>query len=936
MHIIFRLFCLFIFINISLYSSINFNLSNFKVSNTVSNPFVIAVMVEFDEEIPNNPLTSGTGSFLDSLEIEMIWNQSNLDRCDGFILDRPPHDADYFNTQIQALSNYFAKASSGNVDIQGAVILNPDNENGYYALSKEMELYSYGDNDLSVLFKESLEISKNDIEQYLSENPDIDFNEVVFTVFHAGIGQDFSFPTFDPTIYDIKSAYIESGMFVNDLNYPIINGQEIKSGILLPETQNMIFFDSIEDIFYGQDSYCDFQLGMTSTFAFLMGYALGLPPLFDTDSGKPGVGVFALMDYGSNNGRGVIPAFPSPWTRILKYWQQPINMTDSSSVNPLVFDIESDNIYRFDISSNEYFLIENHSNQLDNGQSLSDIINADSLSYWFDSIIAQNENHQIFEFSEDSVIIEVKDYDLGLPGSGLLIWHIDEPEGDITLGINNDRDNRAISIEEADGALDIGFESYALFSNNDPTNGTKWDFWFIDNDAYYYTNDNAKICLNSQNYEVLEQYSSQYQCEQNGGNWVKPTIFDKYSNPNSGLNDGAQSFFSFEFLDSISQDIKRIKVKYESPINYTDYSYLSDFKIIGTSDSNIFFYKDTTINVNELIIEGSGALYSFDFSNQEFNFDSLTNFCSNPILLTDNNNYSSLNCLNGLLNTNFVYFNLNNELIYSEYEPRFGYFNDTELIDHFTINNPTFNIGEIENWTTLENLDIKTYDISIGDIDSDGLDEIVWTSDGKIMAANYNGTMVNSFPIDGNYHGIVLILENEDDEIILVSRNDAHIDILSLNGDMLYSLPSIGNEDILAIGGKLTDGVRFYDFPIGDGSYWLQRYSNHSHYPFSSGEHVAPDYESSTQKIINFYNYPNPIIDRETTFRFKVHDQVNVNINIYNLSGYKVDNLILNNPTVNEYNEIDWNIGSLLPGLYFAEIIADGKKGKIIKVVIGY
>jgi hypothetical protein len=196
--------------------------------------------------------------------------------------------------------------------------------------------------------------------------------------------------------------------------------------------------------------------------------------------------------------------------------------------------------------------------------------------------------------------------------------------------------------------------------------------------------------------------------------------------------------------------------------------------------------------------------------------------------------------------------------------------------------------------------------------------------------------MVNSFPIDGNYHGIVLILENEDDEIILVSRNDAHIDILSLNGDILYSLPSIGNEDILAIGGKLTDGVRFYDFPIGDGSYWLQRYSNHSHYPLSSGDHIVPDYENSNQKITNFYNYPNPISDGETTFRFKVHDQVNVNINIYNLSGHKVDNLTLNNPITYEYNEIDWNIGSLLPGLYFAEIIANGKKGKIIKVVIGY
>ena len=907
MHIIFRFFCLFIFINISLYSNINFNLSNFKVSNTVSNPFVIAVMVEFDGETPNNPLTSGTGSFLDSLEIEMIWGQSDSDRCDGFILDRPPHDVDYFNAQIQSLSNYFTKASSNNIDIQGAVILNPDNEKGYYTLTKEMELYSYSDNDLSILIKESLDIAKDDIEQYLLDDPNIDFDEIVFTVFHAGIGQDFSFPTFDPTIYDIKSAYIESSMFEGGLGYPVINGEEITSGILLPETQNMIFFDSIEDIFYGQDSYCDFQLGLTSTFAFLMGYALGLPPLFDTDSGKPGVGVFALMDYGSNNGRGVIPAFPSPWTRILKSWQEPINMTDSSSVNPLVFDIESDNIYRFDISIDEYFLVENHTNQLDNGESLSDIVSADSLNYWFDSIIAQNQNHQIFEFSEDSVIIDVKDYNLGLPGSGLLIWHIDEPEGDIALGINNDRDNRAISIEESDGALDIGFESYALFSNNDPTNGTKWDFWFMGNDAYYYTNDNAETCLNSQNYEVLDQYSSQYQCEQNGGNWIKPTIFDKYSNPSSDLNDRALSFFSFELLDSISQDKKRVKVKYESPINYIDYTFLSNYSIIGTSSSSIFYNSE-------------GDVYSLNLLDNSFEIRE--DLLGADIVLTDNNNqsYSS--------NPICYFDNENQEICYDPIcEPRFGYFYENDILG-------TFNLCSSDE--VYSSLSISGNNVSIGDIDFDGLDEIVWVSDGKIIAANYNGTMVNGFPIEDNYHGIVLILENEDDENILVCKNDSHIDVLSINGNVLYSLPFVSNQDILAIDNKLTDGVRFYNFPIGEGSYWLQRYSNDSRYPYPSGNHIVPDYQDSNQKITNFYNYPNPINDGETTFRFMLNNQTDIDINIYNLSGHKVDQIILNNPTIHEYNEIDWNIGDLLPGLYFAEIMANGKKEKIIKVVIGY
>ena len=77
---------------------------------------------------------------------------------------------------------------------------------------------------------------------------------------------------------------------------------------------------------------------------------------------------------------------------------------------------------------------------------------------------------------------------------------------------------------------------------------------------------------------------------------------------------------------------------------------------------------------------------------------------------------------------------------------------------------------------------------------------------------------------------------------------------------------------------ELPDGVRCYDFPLGDGSYWYQRYSIHSHYPLSSGEHTIPDYQVNNQKITNFYNYPNPIKDRETTFRFMVHQQINIDI----------------------------------------------------------
>ena len=58
-------------------------------------------------------------------------------------------------------------------------------------------------------------------------------------------------------------------------------------------------------------------------------------------------------------------------------------------------------------------------------------------------------------------------YDMGLPGSGILIWHVVEPlEENYLSGVNNDRYSRAIELEEADGALDIGFESYLFMGNS--------------------------------------------------------------------------------------------------------------------------------------------------------------------------------------------------------------------------------------------------------------------------------------------------------------------------------------------------------------------------------------------------------------------------------------------------------------------------------------
>ncbi|MFL2989036.1 MAG: T9SS type A sorting domain-containing protein [Candidatus Neomarinimicrobiota bacterium] len=902
-------------------------------NNRNTNPYVIAIMVEFEQD--NSPFTSGDGLFLDSLNIQMISDPS-LDRCNQFILDRPPHDVNYFSSQIEAVSNYYKSASNDNLNIQSQIILNPNNEKGYYRLNKIMESYSYSDRDLSALFKESLELAKEDIEIYLESNPEIDFEDIIFTVFHAGIGQDFSFPTFDPTVYDIKSAYLEPEMF-DGLSFPIINNNQVSSGILLPETQNMIFFSSVEDIFYGEDSYCDYQLGMTGTFSFLMGYALGLPPLFNTETGDPGIGIFGLMDYGSNNGRGVIPSLPSPWTRILMNWNNSINLTsDASLTQSLVTNIMSEQIFRFDISDNEYYLIENKLNTFDDGLSIKDIVSnfngpyedgifPDSYNNWFDAIIASNDTYDIFQFSEDSIITNIKNYDLGLPQSGILIWHIDEPNGNVNDGINNNPNNKAIAIEEADGALDIGFESYALFSNDDPTSGTKWDFWFKGNEAYHYANNIPYECYSPETYSIIEAGYS-VECINSGGLWLKTEKFDSFSTPNSNINDNIKSFFSFDIIDSISNNTK-VKIQYSSSIPYVD---LSDNyeKILGTSNTRIYYGLDdrTIIDLN---------LDSFEYTNSF-----LGSYEDNSVILTNSINFSDI--YNS--NSEFIYIDSTDNLIEIDHELWFGYFlnNDgqRELQPFKYIDNKLI-ISENEYIIDYE----PSTGVSIIDVNQDGLDEIVFVDiSGQIIAYNANGTLVNGFPIGNDYHGVVLAVSDDTNDLVLICRNKTYIDFLWLNGDTISVPTQDEHSDLMIINDFLTDGTRFYElnsnqsfFNIGDISYWLQRYNNHSHFAKSFKNHSLIEYLSNDKIINSFYNYPNPIKDGKTKFRFFINEPTNkIEIKIYNISGNLIDSFSEYNLSVYQYNEIEWQTNRLMPGLYYAEILASNKQQKIIKVVIGH
>jgi len=167
-----------------------------------------------------------------------------------------------------------------------------------------------------------------------------------------------------------------------------------------------------------------------------IGHDLGritMPDLYDTDGSSEGVGAWSLQGGGSWNSisayAGTHPAFPDPWERWFFGFITPTEITASQGVSlPQIETASGADRGVFQLRSNpngvdwqgtpgtgEYFLVENR---------------------------------------------QQAGYDAGLPGTGLLIWHIDESAADNEgEGTSPPGNRRIVVLEQADGRYDM--ECYA-------------------------------------------------------------------------------------------------------------------------------------------------------------------------------------------------------------------------------------------------------------------------------------------------------------------------------------------------------------------------------------------------------------------------------------------------------------------------------------------
>ena len=444
---------------------------------------VLGLMVEFQEDM--DPRTSGTGRFLTSGPALQI--------------DPPPHDSAYFASKLLFLANYFNKVSNGALDVQGelfpVVVTLPDS----------MAAYSPQGNDdvgkLAALMVDGWKAAD-------AARPAFPFSSYdAFIVFHAGAGRDIDLVQllgFDPAPHDIPSITINLQTlrsFLKDPLYPGVpvngGGFHITNSMILPETETRVFaLGSTPDTL---------QLGINGLLAASFGSYLGLPDLFDTSTGRSGIGQFGLMDGAAIFAyQGVLPPEPSAWEKILLGWSTPVTV-DAGSVSLSVpaasgASAGPDTVYKIPVSATEYFLVENRSRDpLGNGQTLSLFRNGQIEVLHFGGDTAG------FAFNDLSAIhgslIDAEDFDWALPGStleagyeggGILIWHIDESDLAQKLStntLNADPHRRTVDLEEADGSQDIGVPYGLLEPGSGTENGWPLDFWFGGNASPVYTNE---------------------------------------------------------------------------------------------------------------------------------------------------------------------------------------------------------------------------------------------------------------------------------------------------------------------------------------------------------------------------------------------------------------------------------------------------------------
>jgi len=419
---------------------------------------LLVLRVEFVED--DDTLTTGNG------KMDLVGNGEP-----GDLFYDPPHTKIYFERHMQFLNNYYKVNSFGKQVINTTV--KPDDPTRSFQLPNKMRYYcgfDHYDPETGLVWFNVYAMEMGlvrilvDAIAAADQDATIDFSDYDgVAIIHAGAGREvsLSFGRF----CDIHSVHVPSAALEYYIGTPYVlanaGTDTIRECVIDPEMERID----------------DYMVGVIGTICHEMGHLLGLPDLYDVSGWSNGVGAWDVMCTGGFAGSpsegapdGSIPAMLSAWSRYFMGWVAPKIVTDAetlltlraSEIDTTQYALDTLTMIKIPISETEYFLIENRQQD----------INQDSL------VIVDVED-------DVPISIDYGEYDFFLPGSGILIWHIDDEVvslwADSLLDIIQiDPKHKGVDLEEADGIQH--FDAW-WYVDSLEYNGSRYDPFFVDDSS---------------------------------------------------------------------------------------------------------------------------------------------------------------------------------------------------------------------------------------------------------------------------------------------------------------------------------------------------------------------------------------------------------------------------------------------------------------------
>ncbi|MDZ4181456.1 MAG: hypothetical protein U1B83_01170, partial [Candidatus Cloacimonadaceae bacterium] len=328
---------------------------------------LLVILVDFQEEITNDPNTTGNGKF-----------QLEPDPTYLYSIGSPPHDRQYFEANLDALRYYYLAASNGWFNLDYDVY---PKDRPAYTLPNPMGYYNPPGATGAVFVARMEEYFKASFELADTTTPEIDFGSYAhYMIIHAG--SDWQHDVFGDTPSDLPSFYIRVG-----------DGKEavVDSGNTLISHACNVPATISQDFRVNQSGDLTIHSGygaLNAVIAHEFGHSVGLVDLYNVYNFQPMVGVFDIMDSGGSGVlvdelddgslimvEGALPALPGAYSKLLMFEDhfasagylkdidQVALYTDlqvaASSAKQNPGSPVKPQILRFPLSADEYILIEN-------------------------------------------------------------------------------------------------------------------------------------------------------------------------------------------------------------------------------------------------------------------------------------------------------------------------------------------------------------------------------------------------------------------------------------------------------------------------------------------------------------------------------------------------------------------------------------------------